>query len=155
MEEKNTSNSYNTGYIPLRKHRQRMIRLTAVIILLVVIILSVGGFTLFKISTGGRLALREAKNIRLALVATDIELYPSGGSIYAPERASGLAPGVLDSVKRLADVNGELMLSLYDRGNREIEKLTYKTDRYLVTYSRSEAGKEAWTVDYLWKILDY
>ena len=149
------SYSNNSAYIPIHKHRKRMITLTVIICAIILVACCFVAFLIFKINGNGRFALREAKNIRLALVATDIELYPSGNTIYAPERASGLTPGVIDSVKRLADVNGELMLVSYDKVNREIRRMTYKTDRYLVTYVASDDGTESWEVDYLWKILDY
>ena len=149
------SYSNNSAYIPLHKHRRRMIRMAVIIGVIVLAAACFIAFFIFNVHSKGRFALREAKNIRLALVATDIELYPAGNSIYAPERASGLAPGVMDSVKRLADVNGEVMLSMYDKNSREIIRLSYKTSDYLVTYDKSESGKEAWTVCYMWKILDY
>jgi hypothetical protein len=151
-DEINYSN--NSAYIPVHKHRRSMIRLAVIITAVVIVVGGFVVFNIFRIHSNGRIALREGKNIRLALVATDIELYPSGGNIFSPERANGLTPGVMESVKRLADVNGDLMLVAYDRNNREIRKLTYNTGDYLVTYE-SDGIKEYWTVDYLWKILDY
>ncbi len=155
MEEEKIINSHNTGYIPVRKHRQRMISLAVVLILIIVIMLSVGGFVLFRITTGGRLALREAKNIRLAMMAVDIEAYASGKSIYAPERADGLAAGSLEKIAVFADINGDIKLNDYNRMMRAVTGLSYKKDRYLVTFYVDEKGVENWKVDYMVRIMDY
>ena len=154
MAEEQITGSNNSSYIPIGRHRRTIIRMTVIICIVVIAIACAVAFTLFRIHSQGRFALREGKNIRLALITTDIELYPAGATIYAPERAGGLAPGVLDNVKKFADVNGIVNLISYDRTKREIRQLTYNTGRYLVTFT-SDGTKEYWTVDYLWKILDY
>ena len=148
-------NQHNTAYIPLHKHRRQIIRI-AVIAAAVVLLLA--GFVIFYVVrafSGGRVALREAKNIRLAMVSADIEAYAAGQTIYAPERAEGLSNGTHEKIDFLADINGELRLTSYNKATRQITGFTYKKSRYLVTFSVGEQGEENWRVDYLLPIMDY
>lgn len=148
-------NQHNTAYIPLAKHHRRMIRLALIAAVIVLTMVGVFVFYMVRTFSGGRVALREAKNIRLAMVSADIEAYGAGRSIYAPERAEGLAPGVREKIEHLADINGELRLISYKKSERLITGFTYKKSRYLVTFSVDDKGAESWKVDYLLPIMDY
>ena len=53
-----------------------------VLILLAVLLISVPVFGYFRIQTGSHLALREAKNIKLAFDMLSVEYYGSGEYIY-------------------------------------------------------------------------
>ena len=100
------------------------------------------------------MALREAKNVRLALATADIEMYGRGKTIYSPEMHDGLEEGVMDAVERYAGVSDGVTLLSYDRQTREIKMFTYRTDHYLITYILTDSGEE-WFVDYLWRIFVY
>ena len=148
-------NQHNTAYIPLHKHRRQLIRVAVIMIAVMLLMVGFGTFYMVRMFAGGRVALREAKNIRLAMVSADIEAYGVGRSIYAPERAEGLSPGTHDKIAYLTDINGELRLTDYKKSEHLITGFTYKKSRYLVTFFVDEQGEENWKVDYLLPIMDY
>lgn len=148
-------NQHNTAYIPLTKHRRKMIRLALIAAVIVLTMVGIFVYYTVRMFSGGRVALREAKNIRLAMVSADLEAYAAGQSIYAPERAEGLSNGTHEKIDFLADINGELRLTSYNKATRQITGFTYKKSRYLVTFSVGEQGEENWRVDYLLPIMDY
>lgn len=124
------------------------------LILAVVVFVLLAGFFVFKVHSEGRMALREAKNVRLALVTADIEMYGAGKTIYSPETATGLADGVMEAVERYSGVSEGVTLLSYDRETREVRMFTYKTPHYMITYILTDSGEE-WFVDYLWRIFVY
>ena len=128
--------------------------LKVLLILAAVVFILLAAFFVFKVHSEGRFALREAKNIKLALITTDIEMYGRGKSIYSPERHDGLTDGVMVYVERYAGVHEGVTLLSYDRENREILMFEYKTPHYLVHYEY-DGSDEHWTVDYLWRIFVY
>ena len=125
-----------------------------IIIAMVVVFILLAGFFVFKVHSEGRFALREAKNIRLAMMTADIEQYGVGKSIYAPERHTGLSDAALEAIARYAGVEDGVTLLSYDRKTRDVKMFTYKTPHYLVTYTY-DGDQEDWTVDYLWRIFVY
>ena len=148
-------NQHNTAYIPLTKHRRQMIRLAVILGAVLLTLIGFCAFYVVRAFSGGRIALREAKNIRLAMTSADIEAYAAGTSIYAPERADGLATGTKEKIEFLADINGELRLTSYRKKDRQITGFIYRKSRYMVTFSVDEKGEENWKVDYLLPIMDY
>ena len=124
------------------------------LILAVAVFVLLAGFFVFKVHSEGRMALREAKNVRLALVTADIEMYGAGKTIYSPETATGLADGVMEAVERYSGVSEGVTLLSYDRETREVRMFTYKTPHYMITYILTDSGEE-WFVDYLWRIFVY
>ncbi|MBR6256850.1 MAG: hypothetical protein IKR23_05670 [Lachnospiraceae bacterium] len=125
-----------------------------ILITAVVVFILLAAFFVFKVYSEGRFALREAKNVKLALYTTDIELYPAGKCVYAPERYDGLADGVIENVEKYAGVSSGVTILSYDREEREILMFTYSANNYLVRYEY-DGENEHWTVDYLWRILVY
>ncbi|MBR3306841.1 MAG: hypothetical protein IKI75_06275 [Lachnospiraceae bacterium] len=124
------------------------------LIVAVVALLVTAAFYVFHVHSRARFALREAKNVRLALATADIEMYPTGGCIYAPEKRNGLADGVMEKVKRYAGVSEGVTLLDYDKKNREILRFTYRTENYLVSYDH-EGEDGGWRVDLLTRIFVY
>ncbi|MCR4642550.1 MAG: hypothetical protein K5697_11045 [Lachnospiraceae bacterium] len=121
---------------------------------LLVLVALAAGFFVFRMHSEGRIALREAKNVKLALMTADIEAYGAGTTIYAPEKSDGLAGGVMEKVEKYAGVSEGVTLLEYDRKTREIRQFTCKSPHYLVSYSY-DGSEELWTVDYLWRIFVY
>lgn len=120
-----------------------------VIIILIGIPISIG----FYLSTESHIALREAKNARLALEMVAVENY--GRTIYDPVSAGGMADGVWQRISNLVEEDAELQLTGYDAQNRRITGMTYTHNHFRVVYKLSESGKNSWEVNYLLKVQNY
>lgn len=118
-------------------------------IAVVVIALIVGTavFMFFKIRANAKTALREAKNIRVALRSADIEMYGEKKTIYNPYKPYGLEDGTVEKVNELTDVKGTYRITAYDNKLHELTGMTYTKDGYFVTFTKVN-GKVKWTVDY-------
>lgn len=130
-----------------RKLLRYVLRYLAVGIL--ILLIAWIAFSYFRLKNGGDTALREAKNARLALVATGIEYRGLGKSIYTSNKLSGMSNDVRNKVQELSGADGNLRLVKYDYDSNEVRQLQYRKDRYLVTYEISENGEEIWTVEYI------
>ena len=118
-------------------------------IAVVVIALIVGTavFMFFKIRANAKTALREAKNIRVALRSADIEMYGEKKTIYNLYKPYGLEDGTVEKVNELIDAKGTYRITSYDNNLHELTGMTYTKDGYLVTFTKVN-GKVKWTVDY-------
>ena len=101
----------------------------------------------FKIRANAKTALREAKNIRVALRSADIEMYGEKKTIYNPYKPYGLEDGTVEKVNELIDVKGTYRITAYDNKLHELTGMTYTKDGYFVTFTKVN-GKVKWTVDY-------
>ncbi|MCR4609754.1 MAG: hypothetical protein K5750_08700 [Eubacterium sp.] len=104
-------------------------------------------FTFFRIRSNGKTALRDAKNIYLALYTTDIKYYAMEKSIYDPAKPDGISDGVKEKVDQLADSDGKYMITSYNSRKRQVTGMQYRNGHYLVTLTIKD-GHEIWTVDY-------
>lgn len=129
----------------------RTIRIVLRYVLIGVLILGIAFilFSVFRIKNGGDYALREAKNARLALIATGIEYRGSGKSIYTSSRISGMTNEVYNNVKELSGADGNLRLVRYDYDSNEVRQLQYRQGQYLVSFDMDDNGEETWTVEYI------
>lgn len=126
-----------------------------ILVFLAVLLLSVPVFGYFRIQTGSHLALREAKNIKLAFDMLTVEFYGSGKSIYNSRRPDGLANGVRERVLETTESKGDIRILDYDKSKRTLKSFVYETGHYRVTYTLDDAKAEHWDVDYLWSIDTY
>lgn len=126
-----------------------------VLILLAVLLLSVPVFGYFRIQTGSHLALREAKNIKLAFDMLSVEYYGSGKSIYNSRRPDGLADGVKERVLETTESKGDVRILEYDKNKRTLKAFVYETGHYRVNYTLDDTKAEHWDVDYLWSVQSY
>lgn len=143
MEDKNRRKEY------FRKFKN------VLLMLLLLLVIGVPTFTYFKVTTDGRFALREAKNVNMAFQMLSIEYYGKDISIYNPYSSNGLNEGVAERLADVTENRGDIRLLSYDRNTRKVHKFTYETDNVRVTYSLREDGTNEWKVDYLWNIWIY
>ena len=111
-------------------------------------------FTLLKIRDDGRKALREAKDVKLALQTADIEYYGASTSIYDPFAPDGFADGVKDKVQSTITYGGDYRLTGYSQKKHEITGLLFVDGDYIITYT-SDLNGNIWEVDYMWNLLRY
>ena len=134
------------------KERISFVRiLKAFLIIAGVLIICASVFLWFYIRTNAKLALRDAKNVYMALNTVEIEYYAQGKSIYDPTRYNGLADGVLQKVKTQVDNEGTYRILSYDEKKHQILVLQYKMGFYEINFYYSEQ-QTVWEVNYLMKI---
>ncbi len=143
MDEKNRRKEY------FRKFKN------VLLIFLLLLVIGVPSFAYFKVTTDGRFALREAKNVNMAFQMLSIEYYGKDLSIYNPYSSNGLNTGVSERLKDVTENRGEVRLLSYDTATRKVHKFTYETGNVRVTYSLKEDDTNEWKVDYLWNIWTY
>ena len=112
--------------------------LKVLLIVLLFLFLGFGLFIFFKVKGEGNQALREAKNIRMALVSADIEMYSVGKTIYDPSDKYGLADGVKEKVDSVIEPAGVYRILSYDRKNHEITGFIFQNEHYYVVYYKND-----------------
>lgn len=137
----------------LKRIQQNKIRIFAIVLILA-LLSGAAAFTYFFITTEARLALREAKNVKLALDMLNIEYYGIGKSVYDPSKQDGLSANVEKQVAGIVDQTGRIEIRSYDPGEHEILHMIYETDRFRVIYRSDEEG-DGWRVECLATIFDY
>ena len=123
---------------------------------IIVAVLVIGAVVVFavKLQIDGRDALREAKNVRLALRSADIEMYAKSMSIYNPQRKNGIEAGVKEKVEQLYVPEGTYAITSYNKSKHELTGMTYRKGHYIVTFVKTDE-RIVWDVDYLLNIYRY
>lgn len=123
---------------------------------IIVAVLVIGAVVVFavKLQIDGRDALREAKNVRLALRSADIEMYAKSMSIYNPQKKNGIEAGVKGKVEQIYAPEGTYAITSYDKSKHELTGMTYRKGHYIVTFVKTDE-RIVWDVDYLLNIYRY
>lgn len=140
-----------------RDIRRAFFRRIMIYIGLIIAIVIVFAFVFhqFKIYSNARIALREAKNIKMSLEMVDTEYYAANLSIYDNTGDGNLRKGARDYVYRIqGDIKGDFKLTGYDTANRLITGLEYETEDYIVRFTRS-SDDGAWQVCLIKELLSY
>jgi hypothetical protein len=140
-----------------RDMKNKKIRAVKIVLLvaLVLLIIGVPVFFTFRIKTEGRLALREAKNVKLALEMISVEYYGMGLSIYDSTNASGLTDGVRSRLDEIIGEDYDISVTSYDKNSRNITSFDYINDNYMVRYICDTEKGDAWKVYYKYLVFDY
>ena len=137
-------------------NRIRKIRIGYVVTIVVIIcIICAIAFSFFRISVGGHLALREAKNVKLAFKTLSVEYYGQNKSVFNPYKKDGLEDGVKNRLKDVVSSEQfDVRVLNYDVKSREVKEFIYETPPYRVIY-RCDDDNESWKVDYIVTIQKY
>lgn len=128
--------------------------LRAVLIILGVLIIGAAVFFVFATRIRARHMLRDAKNVYIALSATEIEYYAQGKTIYDPSMPSGVAYGVKSRVKALCDNEGNFEVLSFDESKHRVRYMIYTNGRYKVIYYGT-GERNTWEVSYSMTIFHY
>lgn len=112
-------------------------------------------FFWFRINSGTRQAMREAKDIRIAMKMKAIEQYGTGGVLFQPTSRNGMTKGLESEILELADAEGDIVLQAWDSSNNEPAAFTYQKDRYIIIFKQKEDGSPIWDGYYTLKLLEY
>ena len=132
---------------------RRVIIITVVIIGL--LIFSFLTFRSFKIYSEARIALREAKNIKMSLEVADLEYYSVGINIYDETAEGNIRKGAFDYVNKIqGNPDGFMRLTGYDTQTRKITGFEFETEKYIVRFSHNSEG-DKWQIFQIKELLDY
>ena len=137
-----------------RKYQMSVMTTLITAAVIVVVILCVVFFGL-GINSGVRQAMREAKDVRIAMKMKAIEQYGLGGTMYQPMSKNGMAKGLEKEILDMAEADGEIILHAWDTENNEPASFTFYKDRYIVTFRQSDDGSPVWSGYYSLKLLEY
>ncbi|MBR5177850.1 MAG: hypothetical protein IKW90_03485 [Lachnospiraceae bacterium] len=138
----------------LRKMFIRRVLLIALFIIIAVSVISIA-FNQFKIYSDARLALREAKNIKMTLEMADLELYSAGISIFDETSEGNLRKSTLSYVNKMqGETKGEIKLTGYDTAKHKITGFEYELEKYIVRYKSSD-DDDSWQVFRIKELLTY
>ena len=135
-------------------YKWQMITMIMVAIVVIATVLCVVFFC-FKINAGARLAVREAKDVRVAMKMKAIEAYGFGGSVYNPAAGNGMSDGMEEEVLKMANADGDIILQAWDKTDGEPAAFTYQKDRYIVLFRKDEDGHLSWEGYYTFKLIRY
>lgn len=125
------------------------------VFLLLILLLGIPVFGFFHIKTEARLAVREAKNVKIRLAMLDIEAYSKNETIFNPSAANGLAKGLEEQIQEFLELDCDIVLTAYDKKERFVKGFTYKRDNFQVEYTYDDEKGDIWEVKYMVKILTY
>ena len=124
------------------------------LIVIGVAIIGLAVFFFFKIRIESKNALREAKNIRIAIRTTDIEYYAQEKCVYNPDKKNGLEDGVAATVEKLMAPEGTYAITSYSYKRHELTGMTYRKGHYYVVFSK-DGDYVTWDVTYLMRIYHF
>lgn len=125
-----------------------------ILIIIAILIICTAVFAVFKVKIDAKAALRDAKNVRMALQSADIEMYGEGKCIYDPKKKNGIAEGVKEKAEKIYVSDGTYAITSYNKSKHELTGMTFKRGRYTVYYL-SNGYEEAWDVDYILRIYSF
>lgn len=103
-------------------------------------------FNVFRTNSNARIALREAKNIKISLEMADMELSATGLTIYDETADGNVRKGALSFVNRMqGNPEGRIRLNGYDSSKRKITGYEYEIGDYIVRYKLTSDG-DSWGV---------
>ena len=134
---------------------RRSIIATIVIAAVIVAVILCVVFFWFGINSGTRHAMREAKDIRIAMKMKAIEQYGLGGTLYQPLAKNGMTKGMEAELLKMADADGEIVLQAWDAENNDPVAFTFQKDRYIIIFKKQSDGTSTWKGYYTLKLLEY
>lgn len=138
----------------LRKMFIRRVIVVALIIAAVIIAITIV-FRQFRLYSDARIALREAKNIKISLEVADMELYGAGLSIYDETAEGNLRKGAVTYVNKMqGELQGTYKLTGYDSSRHKITGFEYELEKFIVRYKYNEDG-DTWQVFQIKELLTY
>ncbi len=136
------------------QYRRKLLTTIVAAALFIALILCVVFFW-FRINSGARQAMREARDLRIAMKMKAVEQYGIGGIVYQPSARNGLAPGMEEELLKMADAEGELTLQAWDIPQNEAAAFTFRKDRYFVVFKLQEDGTGKWDSYYSFRLVSY
>lgn len=119
---------------------QSLVRIIVIIFIVLLVLALI--FLWFEHSTQSHLALREAKNAKMAMEMLDKEYYAKDQCIYDKTTIYGLSDESIEKIKELTNKNGTVYLKVFDMESRRVMKFMYRNKRYQVIYQNDGEEEE-------------
>ena len=101
-------------------------------------------------------ALREAKDVRMAMKMLAIESYSNGTSLYDPKRVDGLIEGGAERLKQLSEADGQVILTGWDAKESDALSFRYIKGNYVVVFQKNaEADDLSWEIYLQLRVTDF
>ncbi len=126
-----------------------------VIVLLIFAAVCIGTF-FFKLKIEAHDVLREAKNVKLAFSAVNIELYAQNKSIYDSGKSDGMGEGVESKVREFMKLNenSKFSITAYNGKKRTVTGMIYRRGKYEAVYYTNDSG-EHWQVNVIYPVVKF
>jgi len=146
-------NDGTIGQSTIKDSIKRLIIIILIIAALIIIAAFI--FNRFKLYSNARIALREAKNIKLSLEMADVEYYNLGMCIYDEDADGNIRKSVVDYVNRIqGNPEGFMRLTAYDSKTKKILGFEYELEDYIVRFTHKD-DNDKWQVFKAEEILSY
>lgn len=130
----------------------KVLKLILLVIGLLIIFTAV--FAFFKVRIDAKTALRDAKDVRMALTSADIEMYAAGKSVFNPTKKNGIEDGAKEKAEQIFISVGDYKITSYDKKNHEITGFQYEVGNYIVTFHK-HGEAISWDVDFILRVYSY
>lgn len=137
-----------------KKSLKRNIKIACIVVLCMLVI-GTPLFTYFRITIDGRVAYREAKNIKLAFDMMEIEYYAQRRSVFDASAPNGMSKGVQERLDEILEHDSDVSILAYDKSNRRVSAFVYTNGHYRVLYHYDAVAGENYEVDFMFRILEY
>ncbi len=134
------------GQVQTRLNVGKFLKIVLIIIGILIIILAL--FAFVKIKKDARAALRDAKNVQMALRSADIEMYGNGKTIYDPTKKNGIADGAKERAETIYTTEGSYTITSYNTVKHDLTGMTFRRGKYVVYYTKHD-DLVHWDVDYI------
>ena len=148
-------NNNRTQFIGTTAGYQRGVVASVVTAIIIVAAVLCGIVFWLHINSETRGAMREARDIRIAMKMKAIEQYGLGGTLYQATARNGMAKGMEEDILKMAEADGSIVLQAWDSDNNEPAAFTFQKDRYIIIFKESEDGSAIWDGYYTLKLLEY
>ena len=149
-EDSNVTNNIGST----RRYQTSIVTTLVTAAIIVAVILCVVFFW-FRINSGTRQAMREAKDIRIAMKMKAVEQYGLGGTLYIPSARNGMAKDMEEEILKMAEADGDIELQAWNSETNEPAAFTFYKDRYIIIFKIDSNGSPIWSGYYTLKLIEY
>lgn len=139
-------------YINSKKMVRKIYHILLLIAVFAVILAPIPWY--YENSIQARMILMDVKNIQLSMRFLNIQYYGVNRDIYQAGTKNGMDVDTLEEVKRLSNVEGDIVLVYWDWEDNLPGKFYYQTDDFIAIYEYDTIQKEpTWEILRLNKII--
>ncbi|MCR5655191.1 MAG: hypothetical protein K6G07_06065 [Lachnospiraceae bacterium] len=137
------------------QYQRAIFRHRVIFVVSMVLLIGIAIYSYASLSAASKRALREAKDVRMAMRLAAIESYAASESFYAPTASDGLQEGAAEKIAKLSSRDGTVVLTAWDKEENDPLAFTYRTGHYIVYFTHdTETDEDGWEVYYNLRVTD-